>query len=80
MVEHRGLVNFIDWYRRECRISERDAVLIVTSYGAAQTQKNLFSPLLTGGQVHLASEPDPRTTAAAARRTTQLDRLVPLPR
>ena len=61
-VEHRGLQNLLHWYARECAMTERDVVLVATSYSFDLTQKNLFGPLLTGGKVVLAPEPfDPRT-------------------
>ncbi len=62
-VKHRGFANLLQWYLHEFRWSAADRVLVVTSHGFDLTQKNLFAPLLIGGQLHLApSGPfDPET-------------------
>ncbi len=57
MVAHRGVVNLVHWYTREMAISPRDSVLVATSYAFDLTQRNLFGPLVSGGQLHLAREP-----------------------
>jgi amino acid adenylation domain-containing protein len=68
MVAHRGVANLVHWYTREVGISPRDSVLIATSYAFDLTQRNLFGPLATGGQLHLAREPfDPRGILAQLR-------------
>jgi amino acid adenylation domain-containing protein len=54
---HRGASNLIHWYLGATGISERDSVLVVTSFSFHLTQRNLLSPLFVGGQVHLAREP-----------------------
>jgi amino acid adenylation domain-containing protein len=56
MVAHRGVVNLVHWYVRETGMSPRDSVLIATSCAFDLTQRNLFGPLIAGGQVHLAAE------------------------
>ncbi|HST62208.1 MAG TPA: amino acid adenylation domain-containing protein, partial [Longimicrobium sp.] len=62
---HRAVSNLVHWYMGATRISERDAVLIVTSFSFHLTQRNLLAPLFAGGQLHLASEPfDPRGITA----------------
>ncbi|HEX8271798.1 MAG TPA: amino acid adenylation domain-containing protein, partial [Longimicrobiaceae bacterium] len=61
---HRGASNLLHWYLGATRISERDAVLVVTSFSFHLTQRNLLAPLFVGGQVHLAREPfEPRRIA-----------------
>jgi amino acid adenylation domain-containing protein len=68
MVAHRGVANLVHWYVREIGISPRDSVLIATSYAFDLTQRNLFGPLASGGQLHLAREPfDPRAILAQVR-------------
>ncbi|HLL48505.1 MAG TPA: amino acid adenylation domain-containing protein, partial [Longimicrobiaceae bacterium] len=54
---HRGASNLLHWYLGATRISERDSVLVVTSFSFHLTQRNLLAPLFVGGQVHLAREP-----------------------
>jgi len=68
MVAHGAVVNLVHWYTRELEISRHDAVLIATSYAFDLTQRNLFGPLVSGGQLHLAREPfDPRGILAQVR-------------
>ncbi|HEY0014879.1 MAG TPA: amino acid adenylation domain-containing protein, partial [Longimicrobium sp.] len=54
---HRGASNLLHWYLGATGISERDAVLVVTSFSFHLTQRNLLAPLFVGGRVHLAREP-----------------------
>ena len=62
---HQGASNLLHWYLGATGISERDSVLVVTSFSFHLTQRNLLAPLFVGGQVHLAREPfEPRRLAA----------------
>ncbi|HEX2091917.1 MAG TPA: amino acid adenylation domain-containing protein, partial [Longimicrobiaceae bacterium] len=54
---HRGASNLLHWYLGATRISERDSVLVVTSFSFHLTQRNLLAPLFVGGRLHLAREP-----------------------
>ncbi len=54
-VYHRGFANLVEWYIEQFRLGADDRALVVTSHGFDLTQKNLFAPLLVGGQVHLAA-------------------------
>jgi amino acid adenylation domain-containing protein len=54
---HQGASNLLHWYLGSTGITERDAVLVVTSFSFHLTQRNLMAPLFVGGQVHLAREP-----------------------
>jgi amino acid adenylation domain-containing protein len=54
---HQGASNLLHWYLGSTKITERDAVLVVTSFSFHLTQRNLMAPLFVGGQVHLAREP-----------------------
>jgi amino acid adenylation domain-containing protein len=54
---HRGASNLLHWYLGSTGITERDAVLIVTSFSFHLTQRNIMAPLFVGGRVHLAREP-----------------------
>jgi len=55
-VYRRGMRNLLDWYTREFEFSDRDRVLIVSSFSFDLTQKNFFAALMCGGQIHLAAE------------------------
>jgi amino acid adenylation domain-containing protein len=81
MLLHRGLVNMVHWQTGEFGITERDSVLIATSYSFDVTQRNLLGPLVRGGQVHLADEPfDPRRVLARVReRRTTVTNMTPTP-
>jgi amino acid adenylation domain-containing protein len=57
LMTHRGATNLLNWYLGATGISERDSVLVVTSFSFHLTQRNLLAPLFVGGQVHLAREP-----------------------
>ncbi|HST57675.1 MAG TPA: amino acid adenylation domain-containing protein, partial [Longimicrobium sp.] len=62
---HRGASNLLHWYLGSTGITDRDAVLVVTSFSFHLTQRNLMAPLFVGGQVHLAAEPfEPHRIAA----------------
>ncbi|HST59293.1 MAG TPA: amino acid adenylation domain-containing protein, partial [Longimicrobium sp.] len=62
---HQGASNLLSWYLRATGITDRDAVLVVTSFSFHLTQRNLMAPLFVGGQVHLAREPfEPHRIAA----------------
>ncbi|MET0396001.1 MAG: amino acid adenylation domain-containing protein, partial [Longimicrobiaceae bacterium] len=54
---HRGASNLLHWYLGSTGITDRDAVLVVTSFSFHLTQRNLMAPLFVGGRVHLAREP-----------------------
>jgi amino acid adenylation domain-containing protein len=57
MMTHQGASNLLHWYLGSTGISERDAVLVVTSFSFHLTQRNLLAPLFVGGRVRLAREP-----------------------
>jgi len=57
-VYRRGFVNLMHWFLAEFGITADDRVLMVSSFSFDLTQKNIFAPLIVGGQLHLA-EPGP---------------------
>ncbi|HEX8319616.1 amino acid adenylation domain-containing protein, partial [Longimicrobium sp.] len=57
MMTHGGASNLLHWYLGATGMTERDAVLVVTSFSFHLTQRNLLAPLFVGGRVHLAREP-----------------------
>jgi non-ribosomal peptide synthetase component F len=52
-VYHRGFSNLMNWYLEEFGVKASDRVLLVSSLSFDLTQKNLYAPLLRGGQLHL---------------------------
>jgi aspartate racemase len=56
-VYHRGFVNLLHWFTTEFRLAPADRTLLVSSLSFDLTQKNLFAPLITGGQLHLMTSP-----------------------
>jgi amino acid adenylation domain-containing protein len=53
MVHRQGFVNLLHWYIRQFDICANDKVLLLSSFSFDLTQKNIFSVLLIGGQLHL---------------------------
>jgi non-ribosomal peptide synthetase component F len=51
MVEHNGLVNLYDWYRKKSCFNRQTSVLIISSLSFDLTQKNIFSILHSGGSL-----------------------------
>jgi amino acid adenylation domain-containing protein len=52
-VFHRGFTNLLHWFTTEFAITLRDLVLLVSSLSFDLTQKNIYAPLMRGGQLHL---------------------------
>ncbi|MBV9788006.1 MAG: amino acid adenylation domain-containing protein, partial [Chloroflexi bacterium] len=52
-VYQRGVINLLHWFTCEFEISAEDRALVITSLSFDLTQKNLFAPLIMGGQLHL---------------------------
>lgn len=52
-VFHSGFGNLLEWYRTELKLGESDRTLVISSPSFDLTQKNLFTPLLTGGTLVL---------------------------
>lgn len=53
LVEHRGLSNLLSWYVQALGPSASLKNLVVTSFSFDLTQRNLLTPLICGGTVHL---------------------------
>lgn len=52
-VLHSGFANLLEWYRNELELGPEDHTLVISSPSFDLTQKNLFTPLLTGGTLVL---------------------------
>ncbi|HKR12409.1 MAG TPA: amino acid adenylation domain-containing protein [Pyrinomonadaceae bacterium] len=51
-VTHRGSVNLVNWFVSEFELTERERVLIFSSFSFDLTQKDIFAPLTVGAQLH----------------------------
>jgi amino acid adenylation domain-containing protein len=65
-VTQRGFINLMRWFIDEFSITARDRVLLMSSFSFDLTQKNLFAPMMTGGQLHFAAN-GPYEPSALAR-------------
>ncbi|MDQ1354133.1 MAG: hypothetical protein QG657_4442, partial [Acidobacteriota bacterium] len=65
MIRERGFLNLLRWYIEELNIGEEENCLLIAPISFDLSQKNLFSPFLTGGCLTLASPgiPDYRELA-----------------
>ena len=52
-VYHQGLVNTFNWFINDFQITAADRILLMTSLSFDLTQKNIFTPLMVGGTLHL---------------------------
>jgi amino acid adenylation domain-containing protein len=52
-VFRRGFANLLDWYAGELSLGPDDCTLVISSPSFDLTQKNFFTPLLTGGRLVL---------------------------
>lgn len=52
-VFRRGFENLMQWYIGEFQMSETDSMLLITSPSFDMTQKSIYAPLMTGGQLVL---------------------------
>jgi len=61
-VHRQGFLNLLNWFVKEFEITATDRTLLMTSLSFDLSQKNLFAPLLCGGELHLspAGVYDPR--------------------
>lgn len=55
-VYHRNFVNLLQWFIDEFNLSANDKVLLISSPSFDLTQKNIYAPLLIGGQLHLYAQ------------------------
>ncbi len=52
-VYQRGWMNLLNWFIQEFSISSEDKVLLISSFSFDLTQKNIFAPLIKGGELHI---------------------------
>ncbi|WP_270171060.1 non-ribosomal peptide synthetase [Paenibacillus sp. SYP-B4298] len=53
IVYRKGFANLLKWYTEAFGMNEQDKVLLVSSPSFDLTQKNIFAPLMTGGELVL---------------------------
>jgi amino acid adenylation domain-containing protein len=56
-VTHHGFGNLVNWFVSEFGLTERERVLIISSFSFDLTQKDIFAPLTIGGQLHFRNSP-----------------------
>ncbi|WP_256082221.1 AMP-binding protein, partial [Massilia sp. YIM B04103] len=56
LIHQRGLCNLVSWYIAQFGLGAQDRALLFSSFSFDLTQKNLFAPLLVGGQLHIPLE------------------------
>lgn len=56
LIHRRGLENLLHWYVTKFALTGADKVLLFSSVSFDLTQKNIFAPLLVGGQLHIPLE------------------------
>ncbi|MBR0657127.1 non-ribosomal peptide synthetase [Plastoroseomonas arctica] len=63
---HRGFANLLHWYASALSLGAADRVLMIGAFTFDAAQKNLFAPLLAGGELHMpqADAFDPESLAA----------------
>lgn len=52
-VYHKGMFNLLSWFIAEFQLTPKDNVLLISSFSFDLTQKNIFAPLIVGGQLHV---------------------------
>ncbi|HEU4767478.1 MAG TPA: amino acid adenylation domain-containing protein, partial [Pyrinomonadaceae bacterium] len=56
-ITHGGFINLVNWYVSEFGLTERERVLIISSFSFDLTQKDILAPLIIGGQLHFPASP-----------------------
>ncbi|MEH2072599.1 MAG: amino acid adenylation domain-containing protein [Nostoc sp.] len=54
-VYQRSFTNLLNWFVTEFNLTSSDRVLLISSLSFDLTQKNIYAPLLVGGELHLLS-------------------------
>jgi amino acid adenylation domain-containing protein/non-ribosomal peptide synthase protein (TIGR01720 family) len=67
MVQHRPVINLLDWVNRTFGVGPADRLLFVTSLAFDLSVYDLFGILAAGGTVRIASEAEARDPEALAR-------------
>ncbi len=70
-LQHRPVINLIEWVNRVFDVGPADRMLFITSLSFDLSVYDLFGVLAAGGVVHVASEADVRDPEALARALDQ---------
>ena len=74
---HRGFANLLQWYAATLALDAADRVLMIGAFTFDAAQKNIFAPLLAGGELHLPTgdgfDPELLASAVAAARITWIN-------
>jgi|GEM_PF-499926 len=55
-VFHQGVVNLVNWYVQELKLTSSDTGLLISAVGFDLTQKNILAPLACGASLRIPSE------------------------
>jgi amino acid adenylation domain-containing protein len=76
-VYHQGFTNLIHWFVNTFEVTAADRALVVSPSSFDLTQKNIFAPLVRGGQLHLLPqtyyEPDLISNIVAAQKISWIN-------
>ncbi len=76
-VFHQGVTNLVNWFITAFQLGVDDNVLIISPFSFDLTQKNIFAPLINGGQLHLLAsthyDPNQITKLVAEKTITWLN-------
>ena len=76
-VYHQSFTNLVEWYTTSFEITAKDKALVISSPSFDLTQKNFFSPLILGGEVHLVAgeefDPDAINRIIAEQKITLIN-------
>ena len=53
LITHKGLSNLCQWYQAHCPVTKTSRVLLTLSFNFDACYKNIFTPLIVGGQLIL---------------------------
>ncbi|MCB0210183.1 MAG: amino acid adenylation domain-containing protein, partial [Anaerolineae bacterium] len=56
-VYHRGFTNLVQWYVQDLAMTASERMLLISALSFDLTQKNIFAPLICGGQLILTDAP-----------------------
>ncbi|MDR0951797.1 MAG: amino acid adenylation domain-containing protein [Oscillospiraceae bacterium] len=56
LLPHRSVVNFINWYNHNCKLTKTDVVPAYASFGFDANMMDMYSALTTGACLHIVPE------------------------
>ncbi len=55
LLEHRNLVNYVDWFSTACGLTEEDKSILTSSFAFDLGYTSLYTSILNGGELHILS-------------------------